>query len=269
MNRRLAAEKGETAMRFGICADAAQAAAMKALGYDYLEGNLAELARVEEAQLECRAGQLRAAGIWQETFNGFFPGDMPLVSRERDLREIQRYTARALERAARLGGRLTVLGSGRARAVPADMTRGEAGERFAQVARLIGDEAAAWDMSVVIEPLSAGETNLLSTVKETVAFCRALGHPRVGVLADLFHMHQNGEAPDAAAQADALLWHVHICNPLGRRCPGPGDGYDYAPFAQGLAGCGYAGRVTIEAQFREFDAEAAAGAEALRRLWPK
>ena len=63
MNRRLAAEKGETAMRFGICADAAQAAAMKALGYDYLEGNLAELARVEEAQLECRAGQLRAATI--------------------------------------------------------------------------------------------------------------------------------------------------------------------------------------------------------------
>ena len=256
-------------MRFGICAGANQAAAMKALGYDYLEGNLSELARAEEAQLERRAGQLRAAGIGQETFNGFFPGDMPLVSRERDLIEIRRYTARALERAARLGGRLTVLGSGRARAVPADMTRGEAEERFAQAARLIGDEAAARDMTVVIEPLCAGETNLLNTVAETAAFCRALGHPRVGVLADLFHMHQNGETPDAPTQAGALLWHVHICNPLGRRCPGPDDAYDYAPFAQGLAGGGYAGRVTIEAQFREFDAEAAAGAEALRRLWPK
>lgn len=37
----------------------------------------------------------------------------------------------------------------------------------------------------------------------------------------------------------------------------------------GLAGCGYAGRVTIEAQFQAFDVEAAAGAEVLRRLWPE
>ena len=45
----------------------------------------------------------------------------------------------------------------------------------------------------------------------------------------------------------------------GSRVAGPG-GYDYAPFVRGLAGCGYAGRVTIEAQFQAFDVEAAAGA---------
>ena len=104
-------------MRFGICAGAHQAVAMKALGYDYLEGNLAELAWAEEAQLERRAGQLRAAGIWQETFNGFFPGDMPLVSRERDLTEIRRYTARALERAgmpARMAQEISAEGLARA-----------------------------------------------------------------------------------------------------------------------------------------------------------
>lgn len=253
-------------MRFGICAAADQAQAMAALGYDYLEGNLAELADISEAEVERRRRLLERVGIRQEVFNSFFPGHMKLVGEGRDLEAIRDYAARALERAARLGGRLAVLGSGSARRVPEGMSRDEGETRFAEVACVLGDEAEKVGLCMVLEPLCHQETNLLNTLEEGARFCRRLAHPRVGCLADLFHMVANAEEPEALAGLDGPLWHVHICNPKGRLCPHPDDAYDYSAFVRALEQRGYDKRVSIEAIFQDFHADAAAGLETLRHI---
>ena len=255
-------------MRFGICAAADHAKAMAAIGYDYLEGNLAELSCADDSEVERRRWLLAEAGIWQETFNCFFPGDtISLVNAQRDLSVIRQYTARVLERAARLGGRLAVLGSGRARNIPEGMSREEGVNRFVETMRVIGDEAEKAGMQVVLEPLNRGETNLMDTLEEGSAICRQVNHPRVGWLVDLYHMDVNRENPAKVADIDGPLRHVHICRPEGRVCPRPHDGYDYRPFAEALKRRGYDERVTIEANFQDVEAEAKAGLEVLRSLW--
>lgn len=256
-------------MRYGICAAADHAEVMAALGYDYLEGNLAELADVGEPEVERRRRLLERAGIRQEAFNCFFPGHMKLVSENRSLEAIRAYASRVLERAARLGGRLAVLGSGNARSIPEGMSREEGEERFAEVVRILGDEAERTGFRIALEPLCRQETNLINTLEEGAGFCRRLAHPRVGWLADLYHMETNREVPAAPAELDGPLWHVHICNPQGRLCPRTDDTYDYGAFVRALERRGYDGQVTIEANFQDLDAEAAMGLEALRRLWPQ
>ena len=108
----------------------------------------------------------------------------------------------------------------------------------------------------------------MNTLEEGLAVCRRVNHPRVGWLADLYHMDVNQEDSAKVALLDGPLQHVHICNPRGRVCPRPQDGYDYRPFAEALKRRGYDEGVTIEASFPEGDADAKAGLEVLRSLWP-
>jgi sugar phosphate isomerase/epimerase len=76
---------------------------------------------------------------------------------------------------------------------------------------------------------------------------RLANHPNMKVLADMYHMGENGEEYSDILFADADLRHCHIARPEGRKYPLPGDGYDYAPFFAALRQIGYAGRLSIEA----------------------
>ena len=256
-------------MRFGFSAGCDKAAYMGACGYDFQESYLDALYGMTEEELEAQRRTMREAGLTLEAFNCFFPGDMTLVGEKAVPPEtIRAFARKVLQRAAGLGGRIAVLGSGGARRVPEGVPMEAALEQFADAARIVGDEAARAGMTVVLEPLSRHDTNLLNTVEETAAFCRRLNHPAVFLLADLFHMHENSENFDVLAESGGLLRHVHMCNPIGRHGMSRQDAYDYTPFVRALARAGYRGRITIEADVRDYAAEIKDSLEALRALWP-
>lgn len=80
----------------------------------------------------------------------------------------------------------------------------------------------------------------------------------------------------ALRYAGDKLIHIHFSNPtakdspnggkMKRIFPAEGDGYNYAPFVQAVKKAGYDGRMSIEANCINFEAEAAEGLKMMKNL---
>ncbi len=98
---------------------------------------------------------------------------------------------------------------------------------------------------VFLEPLNRYEASFLNRVGQATALARAVDHPRVAALADLFHMNlEEASLADPIVEAGPLLGHVHIAD-NNRFEPGAGCLDFAAPFAA-LRRIGYAGYLGIE-----------------------
>jgi len=147
---------------------------------------------------------------------------------------------------------MLVVGSGAARTVPDGFDMARAREQFAGFLRRVAEEAAGHGVTVVLEPLRPAETNLLNTVAESGAFLREHDTGPARLLADLYHMREQGESMEALG--DDLLAHVHVAG-VGRGAPAS-DAADIEPFLRALCQAGFAGDCSIECNWKDFAAEA-------------
>ena len=234
-------------MKIGLCTGADNAVLAKAAGCDYIEMNFTTVARQSAEDFAGTQAQLAAAGIPCEAMNCFIPADFQLVSPALDKTALKAYLDQGFARAQELGVEYVVFGSAGARKLPKGMAKPDGWEILAPVCRIAGDCAAQAGVTIVIEPLRTQECNAVNTLRDGLALMRLAGHPNVRLLADMFHMGENGEDMRDILDAGADLRHCHIGRPGGRVYPMPGDGYGYAPFFSALRGIGYAGRLSIEA----------------------
>ena len=106
----------------------------------------------------------------------------------------------------------------------------------------VADLEGVW---LIIEPINRYETDLLTTVDETVAFIDRIGAERLGILADTFHM--NIEEVSIAAslrEAGSRLRHVHTAD-SNRHAPGWGH-LDFAAVLATLRAMSYRGWFSAE-----------------------
>jgi hydroxypyruvate isomerase len=124
-------------------------------------------------------------------------------------------------------------------------------------------------LTLVIEPLNTRLDHpgcFLSDMATAVSIVRRLGHPRLKVLADLYHLGMMGEDLQALiAEYTGDIGYVHIADIPGRQEPGTGTADWPGIFAQ-LRHSGYTGSVGFEYQ-PAGDTEASL--EAIARLWEK
>jgi sugar phosphate isomerase/epimerase len=139
-----------------------------------------------------------------------------------------------------------VFGSGGSRRIPDGFEKEKARAQFIQLNRRLGTLAEKYAVTIVLEPLNYGETNLLNTVEEGLAMAIEVNHPQVKLLADIFHMLRNSEPPDGIVKAGEWLKHVHIAEKEKRTAPGVA-GDDFRPYFQALRKIHYRGRIAIEA----------------------
>lgn len=254
-------------MKFGVCAGYQEGEHILSWGYDYIELNLCQLAQIDDATFTDMRQTLEKAGIQAESFNGFFPGDLHLVGPEADFEKIAAHAELALRRAAQLGGKVAVLGSGRSRRIPEGVSAEEGWEQFKKAAVLCADIAQKYGMVVAIEPLNTNETNLVNTVADGLRLCREAGHPALTLLADYYHVFKSGETMDAIVEAGSLLTHVHIARPANDRgCPAPDQEELFAPFFAALQKNGYTGRVSLECNCTDFPTQIPAALPMLKKL---
>ena len=256
-------------MRFGVCAapDAVETSA--AAGFDYLEPSVVGLLQPERPEAEVLPPLIAAfsdSPLKPEVFNLFLPGDLKVVGPDTDTVRQGLYLSAAFRRAARLGGKIVVFGSGGARRVPEGWPRERAYAQISAFLTLCGDASEQRGMTVEIEPLNSSECNILNSVAETVKFVVDLGHPAVGVLSDLYHVTYDGQSYSETQDAAAFLRHVHIAGP-GRRAPTAADCAYLREYFAVLKSAGYAGRISIEAGWESFEAQAAEAREVLGQAW--
>lgn len=234
-------------MRFGACSSLSNMSLIKAAGYDYAEGQLVEIAKLNNDSFEEACNSVRELGISVETFCLFFKGDIVLVGDNVNFDVIKNYAEIALPRAKKLGGKVLVLGNGSLRRIPEGFPREKAIEQFKKILWICGDIAARNDLKIAIEPLRTAETNLINTFAEGLEFCKKLNHPNVGVLADFFHMYMNGETMEDLENAGKWLLHVHIAAPdESRREPSMADADILMKWADALKVSGYNERMSLE-----------------------
>ena len=237
-------------IRFGACVgkDTDKIAALKKAGFDYAEVSLSALAAMSDEEFETFSAKTAAIGMHVEATNGFFPAELRLVGADVDLNAITAYTEKAFNRAAWLGVRVCVLGSGKSRAIPEGLDRSTAEQQFVHVLRLCGDIAKKYGIIIAVEPLRTAECNFINTVRDGLEICARTAHPNVRCLADFYHVFMNSESLDAIAGAGEMLVHTHIAraNPdrLYPHCEE--DENACKQWAQALRDCGYSGRMSLE-----------------------
>ncbi|MCI8589281.1 MAG: sugar phosphate isomerase/epimerase [Clostridiales bacterium] len=244
-------------MKLGICCSVEQAPTAKKLGYDYWELNVRELAQMEDGAFEAYRQRVLDTGLAAEAGNCFFPAEIRVTGEAADLQAISAFARKALQRAASLGVKTVVFGSGDARRVDEGFSYERAYGQFIEALKIVGDIAGEYDIMIAVEPLRKQEDNLINRVPQGLAAAKEANNAHVAGLADLYHMKSEGESFADIGTYGAELVHIHIAA-ADRTYPTWGDGQDadYALFAKALKACRYQGRISIEAGTQNFEADA-------------
>lgn len=253
-------------MLLGVCTSAINHAAVIApSGLDYVEENVQSFLAPEgsEAEFTERVAKASLAARPIATACCFLPGNLKCVGPEVDDARLDAYATTAFARARQLGMDTIVFGSGGARGIPAGFSASTAQEQFRTVLRRFAPLASKQGVTIVIEPLHRGECNFINTVDEGAEVVRAVDHPHVRLLADVFHMLRNDEGPESLQRHGPLLAHTHIAEKETRSAPGS-KGDDFRPYLRALRAGGYNHRMSLECGFGDFAKDLGPSLTALR-----
>ncbi|CAM3548581.1 sugar phosphate isomerase/epimerase [Occultella aeris] len=205
-------------------------------------------------------------GAPSPSFAILFPGELQLADPSFPTERIDAYleSAMAIVGSAAQPGAKIVFGSGRARTLPDGVDEAQGRALLARVLTRARDVAARHDLRVLLEPLHRGETNMINSITEAVAFLDEFSIADVQVVADLFHIMTEAEPLDVVRDEGARIGHAHIAD-SGRIPPGQGD-WPLAAFLTALREGGYTGPVSVECHFADFEPELTAALAHLRAL---
>ncbi|MFC4812083.1 sugar phosphate isomerase/epimerase family protein [Paenibacillus sp. GCM10023250] len=248
---------------YGWCRGIEDAERMRQLGFDYIECTVVSL-NVENPEA-CRQAlpAYLESPLPVSVFSLFFPGDLKLVGPERDAERVKRYVHGTAEALNRIGARTVVLGSGRSRSLPEGWERARGEEQLLRTLDTIADEFQGSGLTLAVEPLNRKESNIVNSVDEAVGLARQINRPAIRVLADFYHMDEEGEALETMERNREWLAHVHVAD-TGRLSPGTG-GYPYGEFAARLKAAGYGGTISAECTVNDPARELEAGLAFMKR----
>lgn len=239
-------------------------AVMKA-GYDYAETSVGMIMKLSAEEMEMLAAKKTAGEFEIQSCNSFLPGTFE-VARSASLPALTEYVKEAMERMSRLGVKVVVFGSGKARNLPEEDVAAEirALEDFLRMCDQLGRE---YGITVVIEPLNKKESNVFNSVSEGASMVRKLNLEHVRLLADSYHTFCENEYLCALEENSDILCHVHVAEAPDRTYPGKNGGEYLRDFAKHLHGAGYCGRVSIECHFDDFVKEIGLSYPLMRELF--
>ena len=115
-------------MKFGVCNPYTNIKLIKSEGYDYIELGFAGMVAMSDSEFAKVYNEVEKHSFPAEAYNGFFPAEVPLVGDNADAKAIRDHARRGFDRAREIGGKVVVLGSGKARNIPDGFDRKRAEE---------------------------------------------------------------------------------------------------------------------------------------------
>lgn len=230
-------------MKFGVCVQPDRADEILSAGFDYIEIAAASL-HGENSEFDLAPFR----GLPILASNLFFPGPMRLYGP--DATPYLAYAKRTIERAAQIGIKVMVLGSGGARRSAEGI---DAEARFVDIAAELNAVAAGYGIAVAPESLNHKETDVGNKMGRLAQDLRAHA---VGFTADSYHLLVDWDAhfrKPGDSEPSAEFWeheipftpvHVHFAN-LPRTVPTPDD-VMVKGFVARLHSLSYDGNVSLE-----------------------
>ncbi len=189
--------------------------------------------------------QLKTSKLPIYASNTFMPNPRNCVGEDADHEVNLKWAESVFSRLQQLDARMVIWGSGGTRRLKNGWPVEKADAQFISLLKRVGPIAQKYDIVVALEQLRSKECNYINTIGEAAAIIRAVDHPNVRLLADFYHMSQEGDTPEDLKAAADLLVHVEIAEKNGRTYPGV-KGDDFRPFFRVLRDAGYNGAVSIE-----------------------
>jgi sugar phosphate isomerase/epimerase len=257
---------GGNLMIYGVCAEPENAATLAEAGFEFVELHVQRHLRPEadEAAFLPQLEQIQAAALPCAAANCFIPGHLKITGPQVDFDGLARYVEAACERARRAGIETIVFGSGGARAIPECFDRRQAWGQLLDFGRMLGPVAERYGITIAVEPLNRGESNVLNSVDEGARYVREVDRASVMLLVDGYHWALERESVEDIVAAGPLLCHAHIATYRTRLSPGA-EPCDFRPFFQALKDGGYDGRIAIEGKWDDMPGQAAEALAQLKR----
>jgi sugar phosphate isomerase/epimerase len=183
-------------VKLGWCAPHKDADLIKQAGFDYIEYPLAAQGLEDRETFAASKKALAALPLPGAACNYFMPQDMRVVGPDVDAERVKSYLARAADLMGSAGTRSCVFGSGWARNIHEGWARDRAEAQFLQTLDWCADALRGSGVTLAIEPLNRKESNFINSVAEGAHFARQVNRPEIRVLADFFHMDEEGEPFD-------------------------------------------------------------------------
>jgi len=233
-------------MKIGICTLVENMQKVLDAGFDFIEVNNSRYGTQSDEDFE-KAYAIAAEhpGVALAS-NGLVPGDIRLTGPDVDYDAIRAFCEKSFARLARLGVKILVFGSSKAKIVPEGFSFDEAWEQLVNCVRIFSEVAAKHGQTVVIEPLRYDECNIINTVEDSVKLAKLADRENVKAHVDFFHLMQNGETLSQLAPLVKELGHVHIASPIKRSAPAFDDGANYHAFFETLRAGGFDGTISYE-----------------------
>jgi sugar phosphate isomerase/epimerase len=262
------ASGAEAQPAFGAMRTIDDAGTLQAAGYDFIEGSVSAVLVPDkpEAVFAPILARVKALPLPLVVCNSFIPGTLKLVGPDARHDEAAAYAETAFRRARAAGLDTIVFGSGTARTIPDGFNPAQARDQFITFVTRLAPIAQREGVRMAIEPLQRRETNLINSLAEGAAVVDEVNHPAVRLQADVYHMMQEREGPEAITAAGSRIIHVHVAQVGTRMAPLPG-GTDFRPYFAALKGITYLRRISIESNWPEHDVVYANALAYLKEQW--
>jgi sugar phosphate isomerase/epimerase len=225
-------------------------------GYDYVELSMVHLMRLSPAERDRALEPVRASGLACEACNNFFPAAVRLTGPDADHASAFSYADEALALARSLGVSVVVFGSGKARTPPEGYPPERAWDQLVAFARSLDTLAADNGVTIAMEHLNRGESDILTSFRDVARFVREIDRPRIRALLDTYHLELEKEPASDILEGRGILAHTHTARLTGRTWPQKSTPELRAAF-DALAGLGYDGRMSVEASSDNLEADCA------------
>ena len=239
----------------------------KRAGFEYVDLALQDVLGLSDQEFDRLAADLERLGLRALSGYNPVPAELKLVGPEIDRARQDAHVALLLRRAARLGLSFLIFNSGASWRVPDGFSRAEAQSQLVEFTRRLSAAAADRNITVLVSPLRSSDSNVMTTIAETVTFVKAVDRPNVAMMVDYSFLRIQKDDPSALVAAGPLLRHVHIGNPAvtPRAYPMDEKESDYASFFAALKQIGYRGGLSVHASTDSFSTHAPRAIAFLRR----
>ncbi len=240
--------------KFAVCCQLPSYPSVKAAGYDYIEPNVdnflapAKRDSVFSANLE----EMKRLDAKIISCVVFLPGQLKVTGPETKHDDIIARAEITFSRAQKAGIPIIVFGSGGARRVPDGFGKKEATDQFIALCKRLGPVAQKYNVTVVVEPLNTGETNIINSLREGAEIVEAVNHPNIRLLCDIYHMLRENEPASEIVKYGKLIRHCHIAEKETRSAPGT-KGDDFKEYFKALKEINYQGCLSIEGKWDDFE----------------